>query len=236
MSASDDSGKGPGLNVAVTASAGAAIEWYDFFIYGTAAALVFPKLFFPADLPPFVAQIAAFSTFAVGFLARPIGGMLFGHFGDTVRAQAGPVDRAPDHGPGDHRRRPVAHLCDGGGAGAADAGGSCVSCRAWPSADSGAGRRCWPSRARRPGRQGFYGSFVQIGVPLGVVLANVVFLVAGVLMPSRAFPGLGLADPVPAQRRPGGDRRLRPCEPARAGRIRGCPGRGGRRRVPSLRR
>ncbi|WP_439897795.1 MFS transporter, partial [Escherichia coli] len=68
--------------MAAMASAGAAIEWYDFFIYGTAAALVFPKLFFPADLPPFVAQIAAFSTFAVGFVARPIGGMVFGHFGD----------------------------------------------------------------------------------------------------------------------------------------------------------
>jgi MFS family permease len=82
MSASDVSGKGPGLKVAVMASAGAAVEWYDFFIYGTAAALVFPRLFFPADLPPFVAQIASFSTFAVGFIARPVGGMLFGHFGD----------------------------------------------------------------------------------------------------------------------------------------------------------
>jgi MFS family permease len=80
MSASDDSGKGPGLKIAVMASAGAAVEWYDFFIYGTAAALVFPHLFFPADLPPFVAQIASFSTFAVGFVARPLGGMLFGHY------------------------------------------------------------------------------------------------------------------------------------------------------------
>src|SRR5690606_5430447 len=72
----------PIVKVALTASAGAAIEWYDFFIYGTAAALVFPRLFFPADLPPYVAQIAAFSTFAVGFVARPFGGVLFGHFGD----------------------------------------------------------------------------------------------------------------------------------------------------------
>ena len=71
------------LRVAMMASAGAAVEWYDFFIYGTAAALVFPTLFFPADLPPFVAQIASFSTFAVGFIARPLGGMVFGHFGDV---------------------------------------------------------------------------------------------------------------------------------------------------------
>src|SRR3954467_4397407 len=68
--------------VIVTSLAASSIEWYDFFIYGTAAALVFPKLFFAADLPPYVAQIASFSTFAVGFIARPIGGVIFGHFGD----------------------------------------------------------------------------------------------------------------------------------------------------------
>src|SRR5215216_3190957 len=70
------------IKVAMTSLAASSIEWYDFFIYGTAAALVFPKLFFAADLPPAVAQLAAFSTFAVGFIARPVGGILFGHFGD----------------------------------------------------------------------------------------------------------------------------------------------------------
>ncbi|TWB15240.1 sugar transport protein [Nitrospirillum amazonense] len=75
--------KGASLfKVALTAGAGATIEWYDFFVYGTAAALVFPKIFFAADLPPLVAQLAAFSTFAVGFIARPFGGIVFGHFGD----------------------------------------------------------------------------------------------------------------------------------------------------------
>jgi MFS family permease len=64
--------------VIATSLAASSIEWYDFFIYGTAAALVFPKLFFAASLPPAVAQIAAFSTFAVGFIARPIGGIVFG--------------------------------------------------------------------------------------------------------------------------------------------------------------
>lgn len=70
--------------IALTSSAGAAVEWYDFFIYGTAAALVFPQLFFPATLPFFVAQIAAFATFPIGFIARPLGGILFGHFGDLL--------------------------------------------------------------------------------------------------------------------------------------------------------
>jgi hypothetical protein len=65
--------------VAALASAGAAVEWYDFFLYGTAAALIFPKLFFPSDMPPFIAQIASFSTFMVGFIARPLGASIFGH-------------------------------------------------------------------------------------------------------------------------------------------------------------
>src|SRR5579862_4359684 len=70
--------------VGLISVAATSIEWYDFFIYGTAAALVFPKLFFPATLPPLVAQLASFSTFAIGFVARPVGGVLFGHFGDLI--------------------------------------------------------------------------------------------------------------------------------------------------------
>ena len=70
--------------VAGTALAGTSIEWYDFFIYGTAAALVFPTAFFPAEMPATVALIASFSTFAVGFIARPLGGVVFGHYGDRV--------------------------------------------------------------------------------------------------------------------------------------------------------
>jgi metabolite-proton symporter len=60
---------------------GTAIEWYDFFLYGTAAALVFNKLFFPT-VDPVAGTMAAFGTYAVGFVARPFGGVLFGHFGD----------------------------------------------------------------------------------------------------------------------------------------------------------
>ena len=60
---------------------GTAIEWYDFFLYGTAAALVFNKLFFPT-IDPVAGTMAAFGTYAVGFIARPFGGVLFGHYGD----------------------------------------------------------------------------------------------------------------------------------------------------------
>jgi MHS family shikimate/dehydroshikimate transporter-like MFS transporter len=66
---------------------GTVIEWYDFFIYGTAAALVFGKLFFPQSNTP-VSTMAAFGAFAVGFVARPIGGILFGHFGDRLGRRA----------------------------------------------------------------------------------------------------------------------------------------------------
>jgi MFS transporter, MHS family, shikimate and dehydroshikimate transport protein len=62
---------------------GSIIEWYDFYIYGTAAALVFGRLFFPAS-DPSVSTLAAFVTFAIGLFARPLGGIIFGHFGDRI--------------------------------------------------------------------------------------------------------------------------------------------------------
>jgi len=68
----------------VTASLiGATIEWYDFFLYGVVAGIVFNKLFFPAD-DPLVATMLAYGTFAVGFVSRPLGGVIFGHFGDKL--------------------------------------------------------------------------------------------------------------------------------------------------------
>src|SRR5262249_53108399 len=69
--------------VLVASAVGSALEWYDFFIYGTAAALVFGELFFPkAD--PSVATLLAFASFGVGFVARPFGGLVFGHLGDRI--------------------------------------------------------------------------------------------------------------------------------------------------------
>ncbi|MGW5288162.1 MFS transporter [Rhodococcus pyridinivorans] len=75
---------GPGMGrVAVASCIGTTIEFYDFFIYGTAAALVFPTVFFPA-LGATAGTVASFATFAVAFIARPVGAMLFGHFGDRI--------------------------------------------------------------------------------------------------------------------------------------------------------
>src|SRR5215467_7903326 len=69
--------------VAFASFIGTAIEWYDFFLYGTTAALVFPTVFFP-QLSMFSAVLASFGTFGVAFVARPLGGILFGHFGDRT--------------------------------------------------------------------------------------------------------------------------------------------------------
>ena len=62
---------------------GTTIEWYDFFLYGSAAALIFNKLFFPS-FDPLIGTLLAFATYAVGFVARPLGGIVFGHYGDRI--------------------------------------------------------------------------------------------------------------------------------------------------------
>jgi MHS family shikimate/dehydroshikimate transporter-like MFS transporter len=69
--------------VAVASTIGATIEWYDFFLYGTAAGLIFNQLFFPPGNPT-AGTLAAYATFAAGFVARPVGGFIFGHFCDRI--------------------------------------------------------------------------------------------------------------------------------------------------------
>ena len=82
--ATTPAGKDPLLGRAIMASLiGTTIEWYDFFLYGTAAALVFNKLFFP-KVEPSSGTLLALATYGVGFAARPLGGIIFGHFGDRI--------------------------------------------------------------------------------------------------------------------------------------------------------
>ncbi|WP_159997393.1 MFS transporter [Roseomonas sp. 18066] len=73
--------------VALASFVGSTLEWYDFFIFGSAAALVFNQLFFPS-FDPLTGVIASFATFAIGFIARPIGGIVFGHYGDRIGRKA----------------------------------------------------------------------------------------------------------------------------------------------------
>jgi len=76
-------GKTPLRRVVMASLIGTTIEWYDFFLYGSAAALVFNKLFFP-EFDPLTGTLLAFATYALGFVARPVGGIVFGHFGDRI--------------------------------------------------------------------------------------------------------------------------------------------------------
>src|SRR4026208_671305 len=75
------------IEAVIASTIGTTIEWYDFFLYGTAAALVFPIVFFP-DADPFTGQILAVGRFAVGVLSRPLGGVIFGYMGDRVGRKA----------------------------------------------------------------------------------------------------------------------------------------------------
>lgn len=77
----------PLVRAVVASAVGTAIEWYDFFLYGVAAALVFPKVFFPGS-NPYVGTLLSFTTYFVGFVARPLGAALFGHVGDRVGRKA----------------------------------------------------------------------------------------------------------------------------------------------------
>src|ERR1700720_839008 len=72
---------------ALASTIGTTIEWYDFFLYNTSAALVFPHLFFPAS-SPYAGAMASFATYAVGFVARPLGAAIFGHWGDRIGRKA----------------------------------------------------------------------------------------------------------------------------------------------------
>lgn len=72
---------------AIASTVGTSIEWYDFFLYGSAAALVFPKVFFPTS-DPLAGTLTSFATYAVGFAARPVGAAIFGHFGDRIGRKA----------------------------------------------------------------------------------------------------------------------------------------------------
>ena len=172
--------------VALTSLAGTSIEWYDFFLYGTAAAIIFPKAFFPSDMPAMVALIASFSTFAVGFLARPLGGIIFGHFGDRVGRKQTLVlallimgtsttliGLLPTYATIGYIAplilvllRFVQGLAIGG-----QWGGAMLLVTESAPAD----------------KRGWYGAYAQAGAPIGVILANLAFLGVSGGMSEDAF-------------------------------------------------
>ncbi|MDT7660088.1 MAG: hypothetical protein QOF38_4803, partial [Pseudonocardiales bacterium] len=155
---------------------GSSIEWYDFFLYGTAAALVFPHVFFP-NTTALMGTLLSFSTFWAGFVARPLGGVIAGHFGDR------------------HGRKPVVVACVSA-MGLATFLIGCLPGTATIGAVApillvvlrfAQGIACggqWGgialllTESSSPKRRGFAGTFGQMGVPLGVILGNVAFLMA----------------------------------------------------------
>ena len=171
--------------VALTALAGTSIEWYDFFLYGTAAALVFPSAFFP-DSTPTMGLILSFGTFAFGFIARPLGGILFGHFGDRVGRKRTLVIALMMMGIAStligllptfatigiaapillSLLRFVQGLAIGG-----QWGGAMLLVTESAPAD----------------KRGYYGAYAQAGAPAGVILANIAFMVISYSISEDAF-------------------------------------------------
>lgn len=175
--------------VLVASSVGSALEWYDFFIYGTAAALVFGELFFP-KLDPASATLASFATFGVGFFARPFGGLVFGHLGDKLGRKPVLVITLLLVGVGTFLigllptyeqvgvLAPVLlvllRLVQGFGAGAEYGGAVLLAVEHAP-----------------PGKRGFFGSWAPIGVTAGLLLAAGVFALVDALLSKEDFLAWG---------------------------------------------
>ncbi len=155
---------------------GTTIEWYDFFLYGTASALVFNKLFFPS-ISPANGVLAAFATFAVGYASRPIGGLVFGHFGDRVGRKRMLVLSLLIMGVGTL----VIGLLPTYGSVGVLAPVLLVAMRLLQGIGIGGewgGAVLLAVEHAPPGRRGLFGSWPQMGVPAGLLLSTVVYRVA----------------------------------------------------------
>jgi metabolite-proton symporter len=173
----------------VSSAAGTTIEWYDFFLYGVAAALVFPQKFFPGS-DPYVGTLLAFSTYFVGFVARPVGAVLFGHYGDRVGRKTALIATLVLMGGAtvgiglvpDYSRIGIwgavlltfFRVLQGIGVGG-EWGGAVLMAGEWTD----------------PKRRGFTTSFAQFGAPAGMVLANGALAVMSLTTSEDAFLSWG---------------------------------------------
>ena len=159
--------------VGLASLVGTTIEWYDFFLYGTAAALVLDKVFFPT-FDPFVAKLASLTTYAVGFIARPLGGVIIGHYGDRIGRKSmlvltliimgiatfliGVLPTYEQIGPAAAVLLVLLRVAQGFGVGGEWGGAVLMAVEHAPA-----------------GKRGFYGSWPQIGVPAGLLLSTLLF-------------------------------------------------------------
>jgi len=171
--------------VAITSLVGTSIEWYDFFIYATAAALVFPTLFFP-DNSPTVALILSFGTFAFGFIARPIGGVVFGHFGDRIGRKRTLVIALVLMGVASTL---IGLLPTYASIGIAAPILLTVLRFAQGLAIGGqwGGAMLLVTESAPDNKRGYYGAFAQAGAPVGVLLANLAFIGVSTSVSDEAF-------------------------------------------------
>ena len=175
--------------VALTALAGTSIEWYDFFLYATAAALVFPAAFFPESTPT-MGLILSFGTFAFGFIARPVGGILFGHFGDRIGRKRtlvialmlmgvastliGLLPTYANIGIAAPIILTVLRFVQGLAIGGQWGGAMLLVTESAP-AD----------------QRGYYGAYAQAGAPVGVILANLAFIIISASVSEEFFQAWG---------------------------------------------
>jgi metabolite-proton symporter len=171
--------------VAMTSLAGTSIEWYDFFLYATAAAVIFPQAFFPQE-DPTTALLISFSSLAVGFLARPLGGIVFGHFGDRIGRKRTLVVALMMMGV---TTTLIGFLPTYASIGIA-APLLLVALRFVQGLAIGGqwgGAMLLVTESAPAERRGWYGAYAQAGAPIGVVLANLAFIGVSTSMSDEAF-------------------------------------------------
>lgn len=175
--------------IVVASLVGTSLEWYDFFIYGTAAALVFNQLFFPS-FEPLVGTLLAFTTYAVGFVARPLGGVVFGHYGDRVGRKNVLVVTLLLMGLATF----AIGLLPTYGAIGVWAPVLLVALRFLQGLGLGGewgGAVLMTLESGDPQRRGLNASWPQVGVPVGLLLANGVLSLMGAVTSDRAFLSWG---------------------------------------------
>ena len=175
--------------VALTALAGTSIEWYDFFLYATAAALVFPSAFFPGSSPT-IGLILSFGTFAFGFIARPLGGILFGHFGDRIGRKRTLVIALILMGVASTL---IGLLPTYASIGIAAPIILTVLRFAQGLAIGGqwGGAMLLVTESAPDDKRGYYGAYAQAGAPVGVILANLAFIAVSAAVSDEFFMSWG---------------------------------------------
>ena len=179
--------------VALTSLAGTSIEWYDFFLYGASAALIFPTLFF-GETTPSTALILSLLTFAAGFIARPIGGIIFGHYGDKVGRKKTLVIALVLMGVSSTLigLLPTYAMI---GVAAPILLTTLRFAQGLAIGGQWGGAMLLVTESAPANQRGYYGAFAQAGVPVGVILANLAFIVTSSMVSEESFFAWGWRTP-----------------------------------------